>query len=72
MYADKEVKKEIEDEEKNIDRDLDGLTDKEEILLGTNVFSRDTDGDGKTDKEEKIKGDDPKIAQKDDKERSLF
>ena len=27
MYADKEVKKEIEDEEKNIDRDLDGLTD---------------------------------------------
>lgn len=72
MYADKEVKKEIEAEEKDIDSDLDGLTDKEEILLGTNVYVRDTDGDGKTDKEEKIKGKDPKISEKDDKERSLF
>jgi len=72
MYADKEVKKEIEDEERNRDSDLDGLTDKEEILLRTNVYVRDTDGDGKTDKEEKIKGKDPKIAQKDENERSLF
>ena len=51
---------------------MDGLTDKEEMLLGTNIYVRDTDGDGKTDKEEKIKGKDPKIAQKDENERSLF
>lgn len=72
IYADKEVKKEIEAEEKNRDSDMDGLTDKEEMLLGTNIYVRDTDGDGKTDKEEKIKGKDPKIAQKDENERSLF
>ena len=72
IYADKEVKKEMEAEEKNRDSDMDGLTDKEEMLLGTNIYVRDTDGDGKTDKEEKIKGEDPKIAQKDENERSLF
>lgn len=36
----------------DIDSDGDGLTDKEELALGTNPFNPDTDGDGLTDGEE--------------------
>ncbi|WP_192803288.1 calcium-binding protein, partial [Streptococcus agalactiae] len=34
------------------DSDQDGLTDAQELALGTNPFSSDSDGDGKTDLEE--------------------
>ena len=36
----------------DLDSDGDGLTDKEEMLLGTDPFNPDTDGDGLTDGEE--------------------
>lgn len=42
-------------EPKNIytmDSDQDGLTDAQELALGTNPFSSDTDSDGLTDLEE--------------------
>lgn len=35
-----------------VDSDGDGLTDEEEIALGTNPYNKDTDGDGLTDFEE--------------------
>ena len=34
------------------DSDNDGLTDAQELALGTNPLSSDTDGDGRTDLEE--------------------
>lgn len=34
------------------DSDFDGLTDEEEMQLGTNIYTPDTDGDGLTDREE--------------------
>ncbi|MEM0481260.1 MAG: hypothetical protein QXQ14_03730, partial [Candidatus Aenigmatarchaeota archaeon] len=40
------------EEEKYIDSDNDGLTDSEEIRLGTNPLSKDSDNDGLTDSEE--------------------
>lgn len=36
----------------SIDSDYDGLTDAQELALGTNPFSSDTDSDGLTDLEE--------------------
>ena len=36
----------------DIDSDGDGLTDREEVMLGTDPFNPDTDGDGLTDGEE--------------------
>lgn len=41
------------------DTDSDGLTDQEEVTLGTDLANRDTDGDGYTDKEEFDQGLDP-------------
>lgn len=41
------------------DSDGDGLTDDEEIALGTNPFSSDSDGDGTPDNVEKANGTDP-------------
>ncbi|HEO3395708.1 TPA: calcium-binding protein [Streptococcus agalactiae] len=46
------------------DSDQDGLTDAQELALGTNPFSSDSDGDGKTDLEEVQSGDLPMIPQK--------
>ena len=37
---------------KDFDDDNDGLTDKEEIVLGTDSLNSDTDGDGKSDSED--------------------
>ncbi len=57
-------------EPKNIytrDSDHDGLTDAQELALGTNPFSSDTDSDGLTDLEEVQQGLNP-IQQR--KERS--
>lgn len=44
------------------DSDGDGLTDDEEIALGTNPFSSDSDGDGTPDNIEKANGTDPTNA----------
>lgn len=44
------------------DSDGDGLTDDEEIALGTNPFSSDSDGDGTPDGIEKANGTDPTNA----------
>lgn len=44
------------------DSDGDGLTDDEEIALGTNPFSSDSDGDGTPDNAEKANGTDPTNA----------
>jgi len=38
--------------DENIDTDLDGVTDREEKLYGTNISSPDTDSDGLTDRDE--------------------
>lgn len=38
------------------DSDNDGLTDAQELALGTNPLSPDTDGDGQTDLEEVQQG----------------
>ena len=49
-------------EPKNIytmDSDQDGLTDAQELALGTNPFSSDTDSDGLTDLEEVQRGLEP-------------
>ncbi|HGI4962784.1 TPA: calcium-binding protein [Streptococcus agalactiae] len=46
------------------DSDQDGLTDAQELALGTNPFSSDSDGDGKTDLEEVQSCDPPMIPQK--------
>lgn len=46
------------------DSDQDGLTDAQELALGSNPFSSDSDGDGKTDLEEVQSGDPPMIPQK--------
>ena len=42
------------------DSDHDGLTDREEILYGTDPFNKDTDGDGFLDGEEVATGNDPR------------
>lgn len=39
-----------------MDSDQDGLTDAQELALGTNPFSSDTDSDGLTDLEEVQQG----------------
>ena len=39
-----------------MDSDHDGLTDAQELALGTNPFSRDSDSDGLTDLEEVQQG----------------
>ena len=49
-----------EDFQPFIDSDGDGLSDEEELLLGTDPYNPDTDGDGLTDYEEvRIYGTDP-------------
>ena len=51
--------KKIQEENKKVkDSDGDGLTDDEEIALGTNPYSPDTDGDGILDSVEKASGTD--------------
>ena len=45
------------------DSDGDGLTDTEEIALGTNIYLSDTDGDGHNDGWEYINGTDPTLNQ---------
>lgn len=51
--------KKIQEENKKVkDSDGDGLTDDEEIALGTNLYSPDTDGDGILDSVEKASGTD--------------
>jgi len=47
------------------DSDDDGLSDDEEVSLGTNPFNPDTDGDGVPDGEEIAKGTDPRMADTD-------
>ncbi len=46
---------------RSIDRDQDGLSDKEEALYGTNPDNRDTDGDGYSDGVEVASGYDPLV-----------
>ena len=46
------------------DPDLDGLTDAQELALGTNPQSVDTDGDGQADLEELQSGHSPLVPQK--------
>jgi hypothetical protein len=47
------------------DRDFDGLTDDEEMALGTNPANPDTDGDGLSDGDEYIRGTNPLLADTD-------
>lgn len=42
------------------DSDLDGLTDRVEMALGTNPLHADSDGDGKLDYQEVIDGENPR------------
>ena len=46
------------------DSDQDGLTDAQELALGTNPQSVDTDGDGHSDLEELQAGHSPLVLQK--------
>lgn len=46
------------------DSDQDGLTDAQELALGTNLQSVDTDGDGQADLEELQSGYSPLVPQK--------
>lgn len=50
-----------------IDSDHDGLSDRDEILYGTDPFNPDTDGDGYLDGEEVATGHDPLNAESNDK-----
>lgn len=47
-----------------MDSDQDGLTDVQELALGTNPQSVDTDGDGQADLEELQSGHSPLVLQK--------
>lgn len=47
----------------NTDSDYDGLTDAQELALGTNPLSSDTDSDGLTDLEEIQEGTFPTLRQ---------
>lgn len=47
-----------------LDSDNDGLTDAQELALGTNPFSNDSDSDGLTDLEEVQQGLDPSHHQR--------
>ncbi|GAB6716103.1 hypothetical protein BOVMAS07_03180 [Streptococcus uberis] len=51
------------------DSDGDGLTDDEEMALGTNPYSPDSDGDGIADSIEKVSGTDPTNASDNDMTR---
>lgn len=53
------------------DSDHDGLTDVQELALGTNPFSPDTDGDGKTDLEEVEEASLPTLDQEKEKSYDL-
>ncbi len=46
-----------------IDTDADGLTDEEELLIGTSPGNRDSDGDGISDRVESFAGLDPLVAE---------
>ena len=46
------------------DSDQDGLTDDQELALGTNPYAIDTDGDGQADLEELQSGHSPLVPQK--------
>ncbi|MDG3143012.1 thrombospondin type 3 repeat-containing protein [Streptococcus suis] len=46
------------------DSDHDGLTDAQELALGTNPLSSDSDGDGQVDLEELQSGRSPLVLQK--------
>lgn len=46
------------------DSDYDGLTDAQELALGTNPHSIDSDGDGHSDLEELQAGQSPLVPQK--------
>lgn len=46
------------------DSDHDGLTDAQELALGTNPLSSDSDGDGHSDLEELQAGQSPLVPQK--------
>lgn len=46
------------------DSDQDGLTDAQELALGTNPLSSDSDGDGQADLEELQSGHSPLVPQK--------
>ena len=48
-----------------LDQDNDGIPDKEEIVLGTNINNADSDGDGLTDGEEVTLGTNPTLADSD-------
>jgi hypothetical protein len=48
-----------------LDQDNDGISDKEEIVLGTNINNSDSDGDGLTDGEEVTLGTNPLLADSD-------
>lgn len=58
FYKDVWLRKIQEENQKVKDSDGDGLTDDEEIALGTNPYSPDTDGDGILDSVEKASGTD--------------
>lgn len=58
FYKDVWLRKIQEENQKVKDSDGDGLTDDEEIALGTNPYSPDTDGDGILDSIEKASGTD--------------
>ena len=53
----------IRDPNDSTDSDGDGLTDTQEILLGTNTRKVDTDGDGFSDHQESIDGTNPLLAE---------
>jgi hypothetical protein len=56
----------------DIDSDFDGLSDKQEALIGTNPLNVDTDGDGIKDGEEVGRGTDPKKVDTDNDGMSDF
>ncbi len=61
QYADVDTDKDRIGDKEDEDDDNDGLSDQEEIALGTNLISADTDSDGVNDKEETGLGTDPLV-----------
>ena len=56
--------------EQHIDRDLDGISDAEEYIIGTNPYSADSDWDGLSDLEEISSSSNPRMYNEQDNDCS--